>query len=59
MVAGRAKGRENDHEITGFVTTQGLGMQFVALASVAYERAVERNIGRVENWDHLLQYVHP
>lgn len=59
MVAGRAKGRENDHEITGFITTQGLGMQFVALASVAYERAVERNIGRVENWDHLLQYVHP
>ena len=58
LMACRALGREREHEITYFVTTQGLGIQFVALASLAHERATKRNIGRLENWDHLLQKVH-
>ena len=58
LMACHALGREREHEITSFVTTQGLGIQFVALASLAHERATKRNIGRLENWDHLLQNVH-
>lgn len=57
LVAGRVRGREKEDEITCFVTTQGLGTQFVALASLAYERALERDVGTVQNWDHLLQDV--
>lgn len=59
LIAGRARGREHENEITGFVTTPGMGIQFVALASLAHERAEERGMGRVENWDHMLQDVHP
>lgn len=59
LVGGRAVGRGGDAEITCFANTQGLGIQFVALTALAYERAAAANVGRLQNWDALLQGVHP
>jgi len=59
VVGGGAPGRGGAAEITCFANTQGLGIQFVALAALAYERATAANVGRVDNWDALLQRVHP
>lgn len=44
IVAGLKKGRENDEEITVFDST-GLAIQDVAVASLAYKKAVEKNVG--------------
>lgn len=59
LISGRIIGRKDNKEITGFVTTQGMGIQFVALASLAYQQAEMNNVGLVQNWEHLLQPVHP
>jgi len=44
IVAGIKKGRESDDEITVFDST-GLAIQDVAVASLAYRKAVEKNVG--------------
>jgi alanine dehydrogenase len=44
---------------TCFVNTIGLGVQFAALGSLAYERARERGLGREIPTDWLLETVHP
>lgn len=44
---------------TCFVNTIGLGVQFAALGSLAYERARERGVGREIPTDWLLETVHP
>jgi ornithine cyclodeaminase/alanine dehydrogenase-like protein (mu-crystallin family) len=59
LILGRAVGRETEREITCFVTNQGLGIQFAALGSRILHAAREKKVGRYENWDHLLQSVHP
>jgi alanine dehydrogenase len=44
---------------TCFVNAIGLGVQFAALGSLAYERARERGVGREIPTDWLLESVHP
>ena len=45
--------------LTTFVNTIGLGIQFAALGSLAFERATKRQIGRKIPTDWLLETVHP
>jgi ornithine cyclodeaminase/alanine dehydrogenase-like protein (mu-crystallin family) len=45
--------------MTCFVNTIGLGMQFAALGSLAYERARERGLGHEIPTDWFLETVHP
>lgn len=45
VIVGNAPGRLGDDEVTYFAA-EGMGTQFVALAALAYTRAVERGLGR-------------
>ena len=45
--------------MTCFVNTIGLGVQFAALGSLAYEKAKERGFGREVPTDWFLEAVHP
>ena len=45
VLLGEAVGRASDSEIT-FFSSEGTGVQFTALASMAYRRAKERGLGR-------------
>jgi ornithine cyclodeaminase/alanine dehydrogenase-like protein (mu-crystallin family) len=45
VVAGRARGRANEREITVFDST-GMALQDVAAAAAVYERAVAAGAGR-------------
>ena len=45
LVSGKAEGRTSDTDITLFKSV-GTGIQDIALASVIYKRAVEKNLGR-------------
>jgi ornithine cyclodeaminase/alanine dehydrogenase-like protein (mu-crystallin family) len=59
LVAGHVKGRDGPHEITAFVNNIGLGIQFAALGSLVYRRAVEARVGREIPTDWFTQDVHP
>ena len=48
IIAGLKPGRENDEELTVFVST-GLAIQDTATAYIAYKKAIEQNIGRKIN----------
>jgi ornithine cyclodeaminase/alanine dehydrogenase-like protein (mu-crystallin family) len=45
VVAGKARGRASDGDITLFKNDAGMGLQFAALAPLAYERARDSGIG--------------
>lgn len=45
VVSGVVPGRRDDREIICFNNSLGWGLQFLALASLAYERAVEAGVG--------------
>jgi ornithine cyclodeaminase len=45
VVAGKARGRASGRDITLFKNDAGMGLQFAALAPLAYERARDRGIG--------------
>jgi alanine dehydrogenase len=45
VVAGKAHGRASDADITLFKNDAGMGLQFAALAPLAYERALNAGIG--------------
>jgi ornithine cyclodeaminase/alanine dehydrogenase-like protein (mu-crystallin family) len=58
LVTGRVQ-RPSGNRITTFVNTIGLGVQFAALGSLAFERAKERKMGREIPTDWFLETVHP
>lgn len=45
IIAGQAKGRGSDTEVTCFMNNLGLGYQFAATGSVVYRKAREQGIG--------------
>jgi len=59
LIAGRAKGRENDNEVTCFLNNLGLGYQFAAAGSVIYQRAREQGVGYDLPTDWFTETVHP
>lgn len=59
LVAGRAKGREGDGEVTCFLNNLGLGYQFAAAGSVIYQRAKEAGAGNELPTDWFTETVHP
>jgi ornithine cyclodeaminase/alanine dehydrogenase-like protein (mu-crystallin family) len=56
VLVGRAKGRERDDEITYF-TAEGMGLQFVALANIVYDRAKAAGLGQELPLEWFLQDI--
>jgi ornithine cyclodeaminase/alanine dehydrogenase-like protein (mu-crystallin family) len=59
LIAGRAKGRGSDDEVTCFVNNLGLGYQFAAVGALLYCKAKESGAGRELPTDWFTQDVHP
>ena len=59
LIAGQAKGRGSDAEVTCFLNNLGLGYQFAAVGSVIYKRAREQNLGIGLPTDWFTETVHP
>lgn len=56
ILLGRVPGRENDKEVTYFLT-EGMGTQFVAVAAVVYRKAKEQGKGEELPLDWFLQDI--
>ena len=59
MLAGAAMGRKNDDEITCFINDLGLGLQFAAVAGVAWRKAKDAGVGHELPTDWFTETVHP
>lgn len=59
LIAGKAKGRAKDEEVTCFLNNLGLGYQFAAAGSVVYRKAKERGMGHELPTDWFTEDVHP
>jgi len=59
LLTGKSKGRISDSQITFFRKNQGLGIEFVAVAKIVYEKAKTKGLG-IEIKDELFtQTTHP
>lgn len=59
LIVGKAKGRENDAEVTCFVNNLGLGYQFAAAGYVIHKKAVELGVGHDLPTDWFTEMEHP
>jgi len=59
LIGGAAAGRSSAGEVTCFVNNVGLGIQFVGLAALVYERARAAGVGRELPSQWFTQDVHP
>lgn len=59
LLAGTAPGRQNDAEVTAFVNSVGLGLQFAALGAMVLDKAREKGIGEQLPDDWFSEDVHP
>jgi alanine dehydrogenase len=64
LMVGKAPGRINDRQITffgggGTTGSNGLGIQFAAVAARIYELAKAKGLGREVPLDWFTQDVHP
>lgn len=59
VVAGKAEARCNADEVTCFHNYKGLGLQFAAIGSLVYSKAVEHGIGLKIEDSYFTQTVHP
>ncbi len=59
VIAGRAAGRSSPNEITCFINTIGLGLQFAALGGSIYAEARAKKVGREIPTEWFLESVHP
>jgi ornithine cyclodeaminase/alanine dehydrogenase-like protein (mu-crystallin family) len=59
LVAGRFPGRGSEREVTCFMNNIGLGVQFAALGSAAFQAAKARGMGREIPTEWFLQDLHP
>ena len=59
LIAGRARGRTNNKQITFFLNNVGTGVQFAALGYCAYRAAQENDLGHKVPTDWFLQDVKP
>ncbi|MBI4257476.1 MAG: ornithine cyclodeaminase family protein [Thaumarchaeota archaeon] len=58
LLKGDFKGRENDQQITMFVKTTGLGIEFAATAKAVYDEAMKKGLGREIPTDWFTQVSH-
>jgi alanine dehydrogenase len=59
LLAGKAKGRSSDTDITVFANNTGMGLQFAAVGARIYEKACERKLGREVPTDWFLEATTP
>ena len=59
MLAGAARGRQRDDEITCFINDLGLGLQFAAVAGVGWRKAKDAGVGHELPTDWFTETVHP
>lgn len=59
VIAGKAKGRQSDTEITCFLNNLGLGYQFAAAGSVVYRKAKEQGLGHDLPTDWFTEDIRP
>ncbi|MEA2986272.1 MAG: alanine dehydrogenase [Alphaproteobacteria bacterium] len=59
VIAGQAKGRQGDTEITCFLNNLGLGYQFAAAGSVVYRKAKEKGVGHDLPTDWFTESIKP
>lgn len=59
LLVGRAKGRQNDRQITCFNNNIGMGLQFAAVGSRVYQEARKHGLGHEIPTEWLTQTVHP
>lgn len=59
LLTGRAVGRSDDEEITFFYNNIGKGTQFAAVGALAYEYALEENLGQELETDMFTQALVP
>jgi ornithine cyclodeaminase/alanine dehydrogenase-like protein (mu-crystallin family) len=59
LIAGKAKGRQSDTEITCFMNNLGLGYQFAAAGSVVYRKAKEQGLGHDLPTDWFTEDIQP
>ncbi len=59
LIAGKAKGREADDEVTCFLNNLGLGYQFAVAGSVVYRKAMDAGLGHELPTDWFTEDVHP
>lgn len=59
VIAGQAKGRQSDTEITCFLNNLGLGYQFAAVGSVVYRKAKEQGFGHDLPTDWFTEDIRP
>lgn len=59
MLAGAAVGRASDDEVNCFINDLGLGLQFAAVAGVAWHKAKEAGIGHELPTEWFTETVHP
>lgn len=58
VVAGKAPGRERDEEVTYFMNSVGLGIQFAAVGAKLYDLAYKNGLGKEVPTDWFLQTLH-
>jgi alanine dehydrogenase len=59
LIAGKARTRSNDREITFFLNNVGTGVQFAAMGYCAYQGAKEKGLGHEIPTDWFLQDIKP
>jgi alanine dehydrogenase len=59
VIAGKAKGRQSETEITCFMNNLGLGYQFAATGSVVYRKAKEKGVGHELPTDWFTEDIQP
>ena len=59
LVAGTAPGRQRAGEITAFVNSVGLGLQFAAVGALILEKALAKGVGERLPDDWFSENVHP
>jgi ornithine cyclodeaminase/alanine dehydrogenase-like protein (mu-crystallin family) len=59
IVAGHVPGRQSEEEITCYYNFKGLGLQFAALGSIIYTKALEQGLGLKIDDSYFTQNVHP
>lgn len=59
LVNGKAQGRINDAQITGFINNIGVAAQFAAVGAKVYELARAKGLGRELDSDMFLEDMHP
>lgn len=59
LLAGQARGRQSDSEVTCFLNNLGLGYQFAAIGALVHRKALAAKVGRELPTEWFTEDVHP